>query len=1485
MSNNNVPVVKNPLEAGCELVILKKGDTVYSLAERNSIGLDNYIVYLDGKIVENYDEKIKSGTQIVFVKKIEGGKKTGGLIAMLAVSAAAYFAAPVIAPALTSLTGGFIAGNTALFLTQTGMMIAGGMLVNNLFHKQPDLPKTSSHSPSYSFQEANPALDGACVPVVYGISSVKPPMVSSIVGTTSGVKTFFGYNSALEPYKTKIFLPGKDTANTANSLTMRMLLADHCLEKIHKIKINNNDLANYTNIFDLYAKYYGAASGAEYFLERIFDFSLIYTDRSRESWLEDFEDWLREHSYQEVSDDDHYIRRYRESLFAENFKDFGFEGCLLATLSDEKVFVLKYNPAVKYSYSPFSHDFPDTNVSEREIPDKGAVYWLEILASSLVEGIFGNFNANLKFLSDSSIFRIFSGYNLELPEYMRGRQFREMAGLRDNMQRNDFLGRTNHEHVAIFDEGDDFYLQKYVFSADDGKYIPGTRTGQGVVERIDFAPVLKGPAIEKDDSGEDFTDKTWNGYEMLFNPGGDYCRASFMYENKFLAGGYAHKQFHKTDGFCAFVVKNGEIVPGLDNTRLSSPVFDKKIYRQKLYPGAVGENPKPPEFLYIEPFQEEGYLEAGEKKAVYISLVMPQGLCRIANNGGNEFHEICLRFDVKTQSGSNWKLWGKETLRGDSTGSATVFVGPFNADHAKHEIYSSYLGGPAAGTDYPLSNIPPVDPGLYEIASLPVITEPFEIRVKFDKKPKLESRYREEVLVDTVYSYYDFDLQVFPGASSFDLKLAASDFSATNIPPITFLVERGKIKIKNNSGEELEVESSSPAWQLYDLMTNKEYGLGLPESSMVFESFQEWDEFCTENEIESHYTIDYQGSFDDIASPILTLGRANPVKTGNMFSVAVDRKETAVAQIFNEENIVAGSFGVEYLPEREKANIISIKFRDKNAEYAEKTVEYRYPGTIIENERRIDITLNNCVDYRTAWNHAVYLLKSNHYCRKNISFTAGIDAIRCQVGDVIAVNFRNIAWETLPGRIDRYLPDGSHRIYGSFEFDPENEYFILVQDQTTDEVKYSRIENTTTAQTPEGFIDIRLEASGELSENSVITIGTRNILKSLYRITSISRDSDFNRRITALEYNEKVYDKEPFFICTPPENPVIKLVNTSLSRRPFALTYDGMTAFDTGPAAAGDTSKGLNFRAWKAFAENGSVYICHEQEDNSFSEPAELCQYGSLVDHLNLTFDQNARPFLSWQGAGGVNIFYYNPVTGTSERKVITPGRHPVSTLDYRYNAGAGDSDILLFYMSELPDGRVKYRMQRDRYEIAYDTDLVLGVNEFLEAVWVSPNFRLYLYYSSFEDGKWEIKYWHSNLYPVPLEEKDLRVRTELVSIQNLDRMWDEYAELKGVEVTEITLEQTSFPPKDLNLPDEEAPQVELKGIEVLEINLEQTSFPPKDLNLPDEEAPQVELKGIEVLEINLEQTAYPPIEITGEPERLEITNITPIEITLEQTD
>lgn len=124
--------------------------------------------------------------------------------------------------------------------------------------------------------------------------------------------------------------------------------------------------------------------------------------------------------------------------------------------------------------------------------------------------------------------------------------------------------------------------------------------------------------------------------------------------------------------------------------------------------------------------------------------------------------------------------------------------------------------------------------------------------------------------------------------------------------------------------------------------------------------------------------------------------------------------------------------------------------------------------------------------------------------------------------------------------------------------------------------------------------------------------------------------------------------------------------------------------------------KGLTGYIWRVYVDVDDVFI--ERED--LGVPTKLFSYPGITQ-IDLTFDQNARPFVTFMADGKSFYYHFDPQTNSYNYVELPTGStFPRCELDYRLVDDAPRSDIILAY---LRDGVVYYCIQRERYLKEYE--------------------------------------------------------------------------------------------------------------------------------------------------------------------------------------
>jgi len=324
--------------------------------------------------------------------------------------------------------------------------------------------------------------------------------------------------------------------------------------------------------------------------------------------------------------------------------------------------------------------------------------------------------------------------------------------------------------------------------------------------------------------------------------------------------------------------------------------------------------------------------------------------------------------------------------------------------------------------------------------------------------------------------------------------------------------------------------SANPVWCLRDFIINSRFGLGefIASENLDHASLLEMSQYCEERvpdgqggyekRFRMDVVIDSNNKALDVLIQLCATFNAMPVYSAGGLAFRIDRPTTPT-QLFGMGSIVKDSFAQSWKTLKEVPNVIEVQFTDKEKNYQQETIAYIDEELLGSGEpmRKSQIRL-----FTTRGSYAIraarYALKVARYINRSVSFKAGIDAVACQAGDVISISHDVPQWG-FSGRVqdgstdvlvklDRamFIEDGkSYKIQVRFADDTIEERLITSPTGTHAEVSCEAF-----SQDPQGF--------------DVYAIGETNKVKKDFRVVSIQREGKSEVLISALEYNEAVYD-------------------------------------------------------------------------------------------------------------------------------------------------------------------------------------------------------------------------------------------------------------------------------------------------------------------------------------------------------------------------
>jgi hypothetical protein len=162
-----------------------------------------------------------------------------------------------------------------------------------------------------------------------------------------------------------------------------------------------------------------------------------------------------------------------------------------------------------------------------------------------------------------------------------------------------------------------------------------------------------------------------------------------------------------------------------------------------------------------------------------------------------------------------------------------------------------------------------------------------------------------------------------------------------------------------------------------------------------------------------------------------------------------------------------------------------------------------------------------------------------------------------------------------------------------------------------------------------------------------------------------------------------------------------------------------MEDFERGGVALNDPTQGLNVRTWQIFTDGSEVRVSYIGAATST-----LLFTGTGITEVSLAFDQNMRVAVGYVEGGVTKLYWYDTVAAAMTHTTFANCRSPMVTLDDKRQIATqlGSNDVIFAY---IRDGSVRYRQQRERYEVERTLDTVDSASSRITQIGMGRNNRL----------------------------------------------------------------------------------------------------------------------------------------------------------------
>ena len=418
----------------------------------------------------------------------------------------------------------------------------------------------------------------------------------------------------------------------------------------------------------------------------------------------------------------------------------------------------------------------------------------------------------------------------------------------------------------------------------------------------------------------------------------------------------------------------------------------------------------------------------------------------------------------------------------------------------------------------------------------------YEVRARCVAKSGTSTRYSTRVFWIQLSSilYDDF---ARPGKVLVGVKALATNQLSGGVPAITWLQTRNDVWVWNPLAAEYQRKpATNPAWAAYDIIHrcrriknvhsgNYEFiAQGAPAARLVYQDFANWAAFCADRELSFNYIFTTASDLWTALQKPEGVGRGKVILRGTRYGCVCDAPGEPV-QLFTVGNILTDKFQETFMGLKDRANAIEITFANKDKGYEKDVITAYADDYEAATEPNItQITLDGVTTMAQAYREGKYRLRLNRYLTRTVEHSADIDAIACQINDVVLLAHDVPQWG-VSGRLLAATPT-TLQLDREVTLLPGKLYSLALQ-----------ITNPAAATAKEVQTIVMVDVSVVTEEVNTDTLTLANALETVpqqwdlysfgetnkivkpFRVLSISRDQDLRRKITCLEYIEEVYEE------------------------------------------------------------------------------------------------------------------------------------------------------------------------------------------------------------------------------------------------------------------------------------------------------------------------------------------------------------------------
>lgn len=285
-------------------------------------------------------------------------------------------------------------------------------------------------------------------------------------------------------------------------------------------------------------------------------------------------------------------------------------------------------------------------------------------------------------------------------------------------------------------------------------------------------------------------------------------------------------------------------------------------------------------------------------------------------------------------------------------------------------------------------------------------------------------------------------------------------------------------------------------------------------------ALQEWHTFCTTNGYQYNGVVVEQRSLLEVLRDVCAAGRASPLLLGGRWTVVVDKPRDTVVQHFTPHNSW-GFEGTRILSNMPDA--LRVTFINAAKEYQSEEVMVYNTGFSESNAALFEaLQLPGVTNSSQAYKLARFHLAQAKLRPESYSFSADMEHMACNRGDLVKVSHDVPMWGTGTGRIMDYINATTLKLDEPILLDINKSYVIRIRTDLGDSI----LKNIVPIITQDYYRTIVLttpisEADGKAG--NLFMIGTSELESVDLIVISIQPSTNLTAKISLVDYSPEIY--------------------------------------------------------------------------------------------------------------------------------------------------------------------------------------------------------------------------------------------------------------------------------------------------------------------------------------------------------------------------